>query len=384
LASIKKHPASPYWTCCYRKANGDRTQRSTKQTDKNNAWVACLAWAEAERKAVQGILTEAQARRVIGEIVERTTGEPLQFYTVKSWLKEWVVGKGQTKSESTGVRYAQVINAFIKHLGKRADLNIAHIIPRDLQTFRDAESKAGKAGRTCNLSVKIIGGAFNAARRQGLIQTNPAEALEALPQKTEVKGVFSIEQVTDLLKCAPTKDWRLAILLAYYIGARLQDVANMTWNLVNLSNKTIRFTPRKTSRSCKEIIIPIHPQLLEQLLKIAGQDDPDVFLFPTLAGRKSGGAHGLSKTFARIMVDAGINAGTVGPRKSGLGRKMSKLSFHSFRHGFNSAMANKGVAQEIRQLLSGHASAEMNKNYTHHELEPLRAAVDVIPRLKIS
>jgi hypothetical protein len=33
-------------------------------------------------------------------------------------------------------------------------------------------------------------------------------------------------------------------------------------------------------------------------------------------------------------------------------------------------MANAGVSQEIRMKLTGHVSAEMNKGYTHHELEP--------------
>ena len=37
-------------------------------------------------------------------------------------------------------------------------------------------------------------------------------------------------------------------------------------------------------------------------------------------------------------------------------------------------MANAGVSQEIRQKLAGHVSAEVNRHYTHHELEPLRAA----------
>jgi integrase len=60
------------------------------------------------------------------------------------------------------------------------------------------------------------------------------------------------------------------------------------------------------------------------------------------------------------------------------GRTLSSLSFHSLRHSFNSAMANAGVAQEIRQKLTGHSSAEMNKRYTHHELEPLRAAIGLI------
>jgi site-specific recombinase XerD len=59
---------------------------------------------------------------------------------------------------------------------------------------------------------------------------------------------------------------------------------------------------------------------------------------------------------------------------NGAGRSQSSLSFHSLRHSFNSAMANAGVALEVRQKLTGHASAAMNEIYTHHELESLRAA----------
>jgi integrase len=44
-------------------------------------------------------------------------------------------------------------------------------------------------------------------------------------------------------------------------------------------------------------------------------------------------------------------------------------------------MANKGVSQELRQKLTGHASAEMNRAYTHHELEPLRAAIALLPSI---
>jgi integrase len=51
------------------------------------------------------------------------------------------------------------------------------------------------------------------------------------------------------------------------------------------------------------------------------------------------------------------------------------------RHSFNSALANAGISQEIRQKLTGHASAEKNTHYTHHGLETLCAAVAVIPRI---
>ena len=101
-------------------------------------------------------------------------------------------------------------------------------------------------------------------------------------------------------------------------------------------------------------------------------------MFPSLAGKDTGGKHGLSGRFAAIMEKAGIEGKRT--EASG-GRTLSSLSFHSLRHSFNSAMANAGISQEVRQKLTGHTSAETNKVYTHHELEALRAAVSVIPRI---
>ena len=48
-----------------------------------------------------------------------------------------------------------------------------------------------------------------------------------------------------------------------------------------------------------------------------------------------------------------------------LGRNVSRLSFHSLRHSFKSAMANADVPLEIRQKLTGRASQDMNKHQTH-------------------
>jgi hypothetical protein len=38
---------------------------------------------------------------------------------------------------------------------------------------------------------------------------------------------------------------------------------------------------------------------------------------------------------------------------------------------------------EVRQKFTGHASAEMNQHYTHHEIETLRAAVEKLPTLGV-
>jgi integrase len=392
MPSLWKRKKSPYWVCCYTSAIGQRLKKSTKITIKprkgekrkdgspktaadkrGEAWGACLAIERAENHAKNGTLTEQQTKKIIGEILQRTTGEPLHNYKVHDWLAQWLDLKEQVRASKTTARYRQVIRDFIASLGNRANLALGHITPGDVLTYRNSIIAASKTARTANLSVKVVSAAFNAAVRQHIIESNPATALESLPIKTEERATFTPAQVSKLLRAAD-RDWKGAILLGYYTGARLGDVANMRWSTIDLDQRLIRFTPSKTK---KPVTIPLHPDLKRELFKRPGIGK--AFLFPFLAGKGTGGKHGLSGRFAAIMEKAGIE-GKITRHAEG-GRATSSLSFHSLRHSFNSAMANAGVSQEIRQKLTGHVSAEMNTRYTHHELAPLRAAVGAIPSL---
>jgi integrase len=370
MPSLWKREKSPYWVCCYTSASGQRLKKSTKQTDRKKAWEVCLAIERAENHAKNGTLTEQAAKKILGEILERTTGEPLHNYMARDWFAHWLDMKEQVRAGKTATRYRQVIRDFIASLGNRANLALAHITPKDVLIYRNSIIAANKTPRTANLSVKVVSAALNAALRQGYIPSNPATAVESLPVKSEERATFTPAQITKLVRAA-NGDWRGAILLGYYTGARLGDVANMRWGAIDWRNKVIRFTASKTKRP---VAIPLHRDLERALLKNAGIGK--AAMFPSLAGKGTGGKHGLSGRFATIMRKAGIQGKQA--QASG-GRMLSSLSFHSLRHSFNSAMANAGISQEVRQKLTGHTSAETNKIYTHHELEPLRAAVSVIP-----
>jgi integrase len=364
---------SPYWICCYTSADGQRLKKSTKHKDRKKAWKVCLSIERAEGFAKNGTLTEQTAKKIIGEILERATGEKLHDHTADEWFNEWCAGKANTKSAATAERYRQVAREFLESLGSRAKLSLGHISLKDIRTYRDTELAAGKSPKTANLSVKIVSAAFNAALRQGYITSNPCRALESLAEETAERSTFTTAQVAKLVSTAEG-DWKGATLLAYYTGARLGDVANMRWSAIDLKRQIVTFTPSKTK---KTVTIPLHAELESHLLKTPGIGK--AFLFPSLAGRGTGGKTGLSGQFTAIMARAGVK-GKITRHTAG-GRANSSLSFHSLRHSFNSAMANAGVSQEIRMKLTGHVSAEMNKGYTHHELEPLRAAVRAIPSI---
>ena len=87
--------------------------------------------------------------------------------------------------------------------------------------------------------------------------------------------------------------------------------------------------------------------------------------------------------FARIMEKAHVRGEVVRERQGEKGRSVNSLSFHSYRHTLTSIMANAGVPVEVRQKFTGHATAEMNQHYTHHDIATLRAAVEKVPTVKV-
>ena len=244
--------------------------------------------------------------------------------------------------------------------------------------------KSGKAPGTVNVAVKAIGAAFNAARRQGIIPTNPAAALESLPADAATKAVFSPKNLTAILAVADKEkdgEWGTLVRLGYYAGARLTDLSRLTWGAINWEARTLTILPQKTKATGKAVVIPLHPDLVAHLESLGSADDNATPIMPSLAEKAQSGEHGLSKTFSRLLVKAKIVSPVAREAQGEKGRKVSALSFHSLRHSFNSALANAGVAPEIRAKFTGHASIEMNARYTHLELETLHAALAHVPTI---
>lgn len=379
MASVFKDSRnrSPYWYACYTTADGRRLKKSTKETSQAKAKLIAEALQRAEDMARNRELTETRTRELLSDVLARTSGEALHVFTLEGWLDHFVKQKRKSRADATAVRHQQTRGEFVAFLGARARLNIAAITSRDIAAFRDHRHALGLAPATVNLDVRILSSAFNAALRQGHVTVNPCLAIEPLKNKPRRKGVFSPEQVSALLGTAEG-EWRGLILVAFYTGQRLLDCANLRWRNIDLVSdiKTIGFAVRKTGA---EVVTVVHPVLEDYLLSLPTAKSDDEYLFPTLAEKS---ASPLSKEFGELMERAKIEHRTI-REKTGAGRSVSALSFHSLRHSFTSILANAGVSEELRMALTGHKERAVHQRYTHRELQQLQNAIGLLPQVGV-
>ena len=382
MASLHRHSSgrSPFFFAKYRGADGRIVVKSTKQSDRGNAMTVALELERAEGAARNGKASETQFRKVLSELLEKTTGERLRCPTVKEFLDGWLKGKELAKSEGTHIRYGGTVKLFLHSLGKRANLSLANIAARDFEKFRDGQLKAGKASSSVNVDLKTLRTAFNMAWRQGLIPNNPVNAVELPDESGHERDVFTPAQLQAILK-AGSGEWRTVIMLGYYVGARLGDAVTMTWENLDLPARVITYTQRKTA---KAVECPMHPDLEAHLLTLpVTSKDPKALLTPTLAVKEAGGRNGLSREFKAIMEKAGVDDGRIEAERDGdeptKGRAFSALSFHSLRHSFVTHLANAGVADELRMKLTGHTNGKVHSRYTKLQLDPLKAAIAKLP-----
>ena len=129
MASITKDahqpPRSPFWIACYNGMGSDgkvrRLKKSTKTTDRKLAQRLADEWEGLEKLAGEKRLTESHCRKVIAQMYERTTGEPLHFHTARGWLIEWIESKKNETELRAFLKYKQIINEFLAHMGNKAD-----------------------------------------------------------------------------------------------------------------------------------------------------------------------------------------------------------------------------------------------------------------------
>ena len=339
-------------------------------------------------------LTEERAREVISEIVASVHGgSGLSSFTVREWFDHFAKIKADAQESERASKYDQIKAEFLDFLGAKADLNILSVSSADVRAFRDHHKKRGLSATTLNDKLVLLSACFNGAWKDHVISNNPCTAVEAVrdnvtPTKRR-KQPFTLAQVQALLSEA-TDDWRGAIKVAFYTGARLQNCARLRIQELDFTSGPPTITFERYSKHGDEHTVPMHPALRDELagriqttrrgkVIVLPAEKRDDFLFPSLAtnadGKTPRRVSNLSKQFRAIMESAGIENHKVREAGNGAARNVLALGFHSFRRTHVSIMANAGVREETRMAITAHATRDVHKGYTHHDLARLGAAV---------
>lgn len=372
MASVVKRAKSQFWSACYTDRDGRQLKRSTKTTDRTQALQIAIDLERIEKQAGATLVTTAQFQKVLQDVSVRITGDSIIAPSTAAYLKDWLESVKVRNTPATLERYQNTVDIFLEGLGKKATQPISSITPKDVEDFLTERLKKGAAPKTAIVDLKTLNTAFRRAEAYGTILKNPVAAIRPPKESSSEREVFTHEEVEKLLDAAPSTEWQTLIMLGYFLGARLGDCVHMKWENVNAEKGVIVYEQRKTG---KKVVVPMHFHLLKQITYLS-QFGTEGFLCPSLAAKGPGGKHGLSESFKRIVVRAGLDLMT-GPGKGV--RQFSKRTFHSLRHSFNSALANAGVADEIRMKLTGHSSKAMNYKYTHLDIEPLKNAIETVP-----
>lgn len=385
MASVRLKKGSSHYFACFKMparstdAKGNpvyrRVQRSTGSSDRSRALQLAISYERAAVLAAEKRWTESAARNFLREISAVSGVSIGEVEGTEVFLKRWLDSRVSSLALRSRERYEQVVNQFIAFLGPRAPAPISEVTSKRVADFRDLETAAGKAPSTVNKSLLVLAQAFDEAKAQSLIETNPARGLNVKGERrrAEKRRAFTFAQFQALV-AACEGEWRTILLVCGYTGARQQEAAKLRWNQIDLA--TARLTLERT-KTGDEHWLPIHRSLLEHLRSLPAPKHPTDYVMPELAAKRR---MGISNPFRRVILPK-IGITQAYGDKPGKGRKLAEYSLHSLRHSLSTWLNAAGVSELMKNRIVGWENLEVSRGYTHTELTQAAAELAKVPEV---
>ena len=402
MASIWRHPKSPFWMGCFTDykgmtlrqlkrttATGDK-KLATRIADQYEQAAAGKVEIEDTRKFLEAIADRATRRTVgivLDDLLRSVNGRGLESASLKAVSERWLIDSQTVVRPSTFLKYQNVVRDFVGYVDGRAEFDIGQTKREDVEAYRNHLARRQSAA-TVNVKLKVLRSFFEDARQRYQLPRNPAKDVKGIRGKEDAtRRGFTLSELGKLLEVADG-EWRGMILFGVFTGQRLGDIATLRWKHVNFDTWSIEFRTQKTDR---RQIIPLAPAVRDYLLnELSASDDREAFLFPQAGGSLARAVHGLtvilSPQFHSLLVKAGLaepRSHKAMDRKNGRSakRKTSELSFHSLRHTLTSLLKTAGVPESVVMDIVGHESKAVSANYTHISAASKAEAVAKMPGL---
>jgi integrase len=319
-------------------------------------------------------LTRPEASARLTEMMrEVRLAAPPERFTIEAvgeryvdWVRQYKEGKPSTLQD-----YEGILRQAVEHFGTRS---VARISVAEVEAYRDAKLKLGRAPKTVTNHLNFLNGLFTFAVKRKWASANPVAGVDRprpAKETTELR-YLDAPAVERLIAAVPSDSRgptdRALYMTATMCGLRQGELIALRWRDVDTEAGVIRVrrsftrgkmgTP-KSKLSNRAVPMPsrVEAELAAHRKRSAyATDDALVFCHPETG--KPYDPSKMRKRYADALKAA----------------KVRRVRFHDLRHTYGTRMVSAGTPMRALQSLMGHSNIETTEIYADWEPDPNREA----------
>ena len=246
-----------------------------------------------------------------------------------------------------------------------------------LENWLLSMSEKGLKASSINLAYRTLRTMLNEAVRLDLLIKNPCSDVKELKEETPEREILTLEETQKLFPQDWSQIWDSSViykanLLAACTGLRISELRGLRGEYVFKDYIHIRgqynryeYIPHTKTKHNRNIpITHLMKQELDELLIANG----DGYVFSDDGGKTPVTVERLRRQLDRALERIGIS------HEEKLKRN---LTFHSWRHFFNTLLLTRNVGQKKVQAVTGHITERMTDRYTHFNTKEFTEIRDV-------
>lgn len=260
------------------------------------------------------------------------------------------------RGDGAAATYLQRVTIALDHLERiYPRLKVPQISADLLDEYKAKRLAEGVERSTINRELGVIKQAVRKGRRWGY-QIQDLSDLGKLKVADKARSGYGPDEIRALFANAPDR-LRLVVLFGLFSGLRRSEMLQVRWCDLDFTGCKIILGDGWKTKTGAVRAVPMHPMLRDALWAVLRDQKPQERVLGWTATPQA-----LTGAFTLLRRRAGIGRGSI----------------HRLRHTFVTAMANANVEKSKRMRAAGHKSDRTHEEYTHLEVDDLRAAIDAV------
>jgi integrase len=254
---------------------------------------------------------------------------------------------------------------------------LLHMSEKKEKRNKDEKDKKKLKPNTVNSVYGTLRLMMGEAFRKKLIKVNPCNEVKELKEVEAEREIFTLEEYYKLFPVKWSAVWDDEMIckanrLAACTGLRIGELRGLRGEHIYedhifVCGQYTRFGYSNHTKTKNNRKVPINPEMKDEFDRLARKNDQG-YLFSDDGGKTPVTVDRIRRGFDKALGKIGIS------RAEKLERN---LSFHAWRHFFNTFMRVRNVADSKVQSVTGHLTKKMTDKYTHFDTRKFNEVRDV-------